>query len=314
MVFPRNFSGILFAAVVVSAAAQTPRVGAVGRISILNENPLQIQVQTTEAAVPQVQMVSSPERLVIDIPNTVPGASLHGLTVNRGDVRGVRVSQYSVRPRVTRVVVDLNSPQWYRVVPNGVGLVISLGSDRATADASQPAIGWVSSTTRGTHPAPVVLMRAVSTQAQRINGVNVVFSRGLLTIHAQNATLSEILFQIQKQTGAEIAIPAGTEQDRVAADFGPGTPSAVMGDLLNGSGLNFVVVGSASDPNQLRSVILSRKTGGVDPPGAFQAADNPPPQAVSVMEPSNVESSGPPPDNPPQPNPMNDPPPDQVPN
>jgi len=157
-------------------------------------------------------------------------------------------------------------------------------------------------------------MRAVSTQAQRINGVNVVFARGLLTIHAQNATLSEILFQIQKQTGAEIAIPAGTEQDRVAADFGPGTPSAVMGDLLNGSGLNFVVVGSASDPNQLRSVILSRKTGDVDPPGAFQAADNPPPQAVPVMEPSNLESSGPPPENPPQEAPMNGPPPEQVPN
>jgi hypothetical protein len=313
-VFPKNLSSILFAAVVVSAAAQTSRVGAVGRISILNENPLQIQVQTTEGAVPQVQMVSSPERLVIDIPNTVPGASLHGLTVNRGDVRGVRVSQYSVRPPVTRVVVDLNSPQWYRVVPNAVGLVISLGSDRATADAAQPAIGWVSSVTRGTRPPPVVLMRAVATQPQRNNGVSVVFARGLLTIHAQNATLSEVLFQIQKQTGAEIAIPAGTEQDRVAADFGPGTPSTVMGDLLNGSGLNFVVVGSASDPNQLRSVILSRKTGGVDPPGGFQAADNPPPQAVPAMDPSNLQSEGPPPENPPQEAPINGPPPEQVPN
>jgi hypothetical protein len=157
-------------------------------------------------------------------------------------------------------------------------------------------------------------MRAVATQPQRNNGVSVVFARGLLTIHAQNATLSEVLFQIQKQTGAEIAIPAGTEQDRVAADFGPGTPSTVMGDLLNGSGLNFVVVGSASDPNQLRSVILSRKTGGVDPPGGFQAADNPPPQAVPVMEPSNLESSGPPPENPPQEAPINGPPPEQVPN
>src|SRR6266700_1147999 len=92
-----------------------------------------------------------------------------------------------------------------------------------------------------------------------LNSVNVQFSNGLLTIHSTGATLSEVLFQIQKQTGAEIAIPSGTEQDRVAADFGPGSPSEVLGALLNGSGLNFVVVGSEVDPHVLRSVILSRK-------------------------------------------------------
>ena len=85
------------------------------------------------------------------------------------------------------------------------------------------------------------------------------FADGMLTIRAANATLSEILFQIQKKTGAEIAIPAGTEQDRVAADFGPGSPSEVLSQLLNGSGLNFVVVGSEADPKKLRSVLLSRK-------------------------------------------------------
>src|SRR5262249_53990823 len=57
-----------------------------------------------------------------------------------------------------------------------------------------------------------------------------------------------------------IAIPSGSEQDKVAADFGPGTPSEVLGELLNGSDLNFVVVGSEANPNLLRSVILTRKS------------------------------------------------------
>jgi hypothetical protein len=93
-----------------------------------------------------------------------------------------------------------------------------------------------------------------------------------MTIHASNATLSEVLFEVQKQTGAEIAIPSGTEQDRVAADFGPAPATAVMQQLLNGAGLNFVVVGSETDPNALKSVILSRSPGPPDSPGAFSQA------------------------------------------
>ena len=114
-----------------------------------------------------------------------------------------------------------------------------------------------------------------------------------MTIHANNATLSEILFQIHNTTGAEIAIPSGAEQDRVAADFGPGTPSQVLAQLLNGSGLNFVVVGSEDDPNGLRSVVLSRTAGGVDPPSAFAGVPPPP----DNNEPTNA-AAPPPPENP----------------
>ena len=277
-----------------SVAAQSGSVGAVKKVSILSQSPLQIQIQTSRPASPQVQMVPNPERLVIDIPNSLPGPALRGLAVNQGDVRGVRVSLYSTKPPITRVVVDLNAPEWYHVTPNNFGLVVSLGSDSESAETAQPAIGWVSARVKNVHAAPVVLRRAVATNSSaRTSGVTVQFGNGLLAIHARNATLSEVLFQIQKGTGAEIAIPAGTEQDRVSADFGPGTPSEVMAQLLNGSGLNFVVVGSPSDPNQLRSVLLSRKTGGADPPSAFEVSDNPPPQAAPVIDPQNLQDAGP---------------------
>src|SRR5262249_17638457 len=154
---------------------------------------------------------------------------------------------------------------------------------------AQPAIGWVSARGGSAHAAPMVLRKVSATGVQRVNGVSVVFDRGLLTIHAKNATLSEVLFQIQKQTGVEIAIPSGTEQERVASDFGPGTPSEVMEQLLNGTDLNFVVVGSSSDRNQLRSVVLSRKTGGADPPSAFQPAENAPATTAPVIDPKTYE-------------------------
>jgi len=310
----KNLSrSLLIALLAASAAAQRGPVS-VEKVSLLSQNPLQIQIQTSRPAAPQVQMVANPDRLVIDIPNSAPAAGLRGLPLMRADARAVRVSQYSTNPAVTRVVVDLNAPEWYRVTPNAAGLVVSLGNSGEKATNEGPAIGWVSSKTGIVHAAPVALKRAAASRTASANGATVQFANGQLTIHANNATLSEVLFQIQKITGAEIAIPAGTEQDRVAADFGPGTASEVMGELLNGTGLNFVVVGSAADPNQLRSVILSRKTGGSDPPSAFSAPGEP--QASGpVIEPDNPEISGPPPESAPQqPQTNNGPPPEVVPN
>jgi hypothetical protein len=288
------FATLLVSLLLVSVAAQSASVSLVKKVSVLSQTPLQIQIETSRPASPQVQMVANPERLVIDIPDSIPGPGLRGLGVNQGDVRGIRVSLYSAKPPITRVVVDLNAPEWYHVTPNNFGLVVSLGSSGESAGSAQPVIGWVSAKVKNVHAPPVVLRRAVATTSSApVTGVTVEFGNGLLAIHARNATLSEVLFQIQKGTGAEIAIPSGTEQDRVSADFGPGTPSEVMAQLLNGSGLNFVVVGSPSNPNQLRSVLLSRKTGGADPPSAFEVSDNPPPPTAPVIDPRNLEDSEP---------------------
>ena len=49
-------------------------------------------------------------------------------------------------PPVTRIVLDLNVPEWYRIVPAASGFIVSLGAERANAaDApspQQPTIGW----------------------------------------------------------------------------------------------------------------------------------------------------------------------------
>jgi len=274
-----RFMGLMVLAVCVIAAAQVKHPVMIEKISVIGENPFRLQILTSAALTPEVQMVSSPERLVIDLPNSLPRAALQKITVNRGEVISVRTSLYSRKPPVTRVVVDLNTPQWYRVVPDGSGLLISLGGESQGAEAAPSTVGWVSTksptgareqTIRA--QAPVAVVKTVSLPVRRpptIHGVSVQFSNGSLSVHCNNATLSEVLFQIQKVTGAEIAIPSGTEQQKVAGDFGPGTASEVLSDLLNGSGLNFVVVGSEADPNMLRSVILSRKEAGADTPGAF---------------------------------------------
>ena len=82
-------------------------------------------------------------------------------------------------------------------------------------------------------------------------------------------------------------------------DSGPAPASAVLAELLNGSGLNFVVVGSEADPNILRSVILSRKSG-----FAEYAPSYTPPSSAANVSPDNPEVNIPPEENTPQPEPI----------
>lgn len=307
-------------------AAQVNHQVSVRKVSVVSTSPFQLQIQTSAAVTPQTQLIAGRERLVIDIPGAVPATELRGFAINRAEVKGVRVSLFSAQPPVTRIVVDLNQPQWYRVAPNGAGVLVSLGTDSGSAAAggggdAAPTVGWVSakssaaSFTSNRDPFVVAGKKnAGRNLPARPSGPSVQFANGLLTIHGGGGSLSDILFQIQKQTGAEIAIPSGTEQDRVGADFGPGPASEVLGQLLNGAGLNFVVVGSAADPKILRSVLLTRKSGGADAPVAAQvyapaaSAENIGPDSAEAnapqpdengVQPAPPAAGGPPPDPPP---------------
>jgi hypothetical protein len=302
MVRIRSLYGIVALAGLVLPAAYGGDLSAVRSVTVVSRNPLRLQIQTNSKVAPQTQIISAPDRLVIDIPNSVQGTTLRAISVNREGVKGVRVGQFSDVPPVTRVVVDLNSPQTYKVVSNAAGWLVSLGTEPATATSpssqSSPIIGWVSGKSAAkiinasASPAGKNLLRP----ALPANSVSVQFADGLLFIRATGATLAEVLFQVQKQTGAEIAIPAGAEQDRVAANFGPGPAGEVLGELLNGSGLNFVVVGSETDPRVLRSVLLSRKSeqpSGMPQAYAPAAAENIAPESQEDLTPPDSDPAPP---------------------
>jgi AMIN domain len=74
--------------------------------------------------------------------------------------------------------------------------------------------------------------------------VTVTFVNGMLRIRAENATLAQVLFEVQSQTHAEIPIPAGAEREQVLADLGPAPAREVLAALLNGTPYNFIFVGN----------------------------------------------------------------------
>jgi hypothetical protein len=96
------------------------------------------------------------------------------------------------------------------------------------------------------------------------------FEDGQLSIVAHNSTLADVLHAVRKQTGADLEIPPGASE-RVVADIGPGPARDVIAELLNGTHFNYVLVGSATDPTAVESIVLTPKATGADNAPAVQA-------------------------------------------
>src|SRR5713226_418164 len=251
--------------------ADTPAV-TIRRIAVLgSSNDVEVEITASQPVTPQTLVVTGPDRLVIDFPNTVPGSDLHNVPINRGEVKGVRVGLFSTNPPVTRVVLDLKMPQPYQLLPSGNLVILRLSSGRkqATALPSRPAV-----VSRGSAPS--------AQPAKPAPRVEVEFKNGKLSIWADKATLAEVLYEVHRQTGADIPIPSGAEQEQVVTNIAPAPAREALASLLNGSRFNFIMVGSDRDPAQLKSVILSLRGEGVSQPTMYFPAS---PVARAAPEP-----------------------------
>jgi hypothetical protein len=257
---------LLWAAVGVPAPVAAQSLPSIQRVQVLRtSNLVEIEIEASDRITPQTNLLTGPDRLVVDFVNARLGAQLRNQAVNRDEVKRLRVGLFSSDPPVTRVVLDLNGPQQYQVFPSGRNVIIKIG-------------GTASPQTAGFHAAsaPALVNASYPAQAEPIvtpppalpprPSLEVSFHDGLLSIYSNKASLSEILFAVHQRTGAEIAIPAGAEQEMVVVDLGPAPAPEVLTRLLNGSKFNFLILSSQSNPGALDRVILSSRPDGPMPP------------------------------------------------
>lgn len=249
-----------------AAWGQTSSPSAVRRAHVMgSKNVVEIEIEASDRLVPQTRVLTGPDRLVVDFPNAVPGSQLRSQSVNRGEVKNLRVGLFQSNPPVTRVVLDLNSPQSYQIFPYGRTVIIKVTGPVAQAPAE------VDDFPPPTRPGLVAANYVAASEPLRgalpaEPGLDVTFRNGLLSIRSNKATLSQVLFAVHQRTGADIAIAAGAEQEKVVTDLGPGPAPEVLATLLNGSRFNFLILSSPSDPRGLDRVILSPRAGGVMTP------------------------------------------------
>lgn len=302
--FPRVSASELFAAtlcacMVVPSLAQV----SVRSVKILgSKDTVEIEVEASDRIVPETRVLTGPDRLVIDFPNATPSSQVRNQSVDRGEVKDVRVGLFQSKPPVTRVVLDLKTARSYQIFPYGRTVMIKVMGDGATANASAGAGGYESRSAG--HPGLVAANYTASVQPVSVEvsdtPLRVSYRDGLLGIHANKATLSEVLFAVQQRTGAEISIPAGAEQEKVVAEIEPAPAPEVLARLLNGSKFNFLIMSAGDDSRGLGRVILSYRTeGGFTPSPVVQASDDPPVPAedgpAPVRAQANMSNPGAPP-------------------
>ncbi len=109
------------------ALHESGRTSHINNISVARGNDsINIEVVGTEPMTAKTMKLTAPDRVVIDIPNSVLEGRAREIPVNSNDVKGVRAARYQATPPSTRVVVDMSTMHDFEVVPSANKLVLRL--------------------------------------------------------------------------------------------------------------------------------------------------------------------------------------------
>jgi hypothetical protein len=110
--------------------------------------------------IPEVQLIDSPPRMVIDLPNSLLGLEHKRIEVKKENILAIRTDQYQKHPPVTRIVLDLLAPYGYSWEGSGSRLLVRLKPpgdlNSAKKTNVQPETAATSSLTSAPAVVPVV--------------------------------------------------------------------------------------------------------------------------------------------------------------
>jgi type IV pilus assembly protein PilQ len=122
----------------VAEMAVTAKSGAISRVQDVSvthgSDALNIEISGSGSLVAKTMKLASPDRLVVDIPNSVLQGRAREIPVNSNDVKSVRVARF--QEGTTRVVVDMAHMRDFQIVPEGNKLIVSLRESSTSRPAT----------------------------------------------------------------------------------------------------------------------------------------------------------------------------------
>jgi Tfp pilus assembly protein PilP len=95
-----------------------------------------IEISSSQTVTPRVSKLKSPDRVVVELPETVVASSQNKIAVGSGGVKGVRIGMDGKTPPTTSVVIDLEKAMSYDITPGDAGQLILTLHARAGAAAA----------------------------------------------------------------------------------------------------------------------------------------------------------------------------------
>ena len=116
-----------------AAAATSGQNNKLERVNVArNGDDIRIEISAREAVTPRVSKLSSPARVLVELPETVMATAQSKIPVGSGGVKGVRIGMDGKTPPTTSVVVDLEQACAYELTPGATGkFVLTLHTQQA---------------------------------------------------------------------------------------------------------------------------------------------------------------------------------------
>jgi hypothetical protein len=164
---------------------------------------IQIELSSSDAVTPRVSKLSSPARILVELPGTISAAPQNHISIASGGVKGVRIGTDGKTPPTTSVVVDLDKAVAFEMTPGPEGkLVLTLHTDGSAVASAKSS------------PAPAKTVAAKATAAPAISAPKLVTESSstpkLSSVKASSATSSPSI------TIATTAKPAVTSKPATA--------------------------------------------------------------------------------------------------
>jgi hypothetical protein len=94
---------------------------------------VRVEIVSTSTVTPMISKLDSPERVLIELPETVVGSVQNHIAFGNAGVKGVRIGMDGKTPPTTSVVVDLEKAAAYELIPGADGkLVLTLHTQGAS--------------------------------------------------------------------------------------------------------------------------------------------------------------------------------------
>ena len=140
MVVQKHLWAVLVLACCAAAQNGTTAPATVQNVTVVREGTdLRVEITLSAPVTPSVDTAVKPNRILLDLPETIPGTSPKAVPVNDNGVRQVRTGQHSTLPLVTRIVVDLDQLHLYSVTTEGNRIILSVvAPDKRAMSRSVP--------------------------------------------------------------------------------------------------------------------------------------------------------------------------------